>query len=255
MTQQTRTQARLAVCALAAAALSGFGCSDSPGGPDPDYTVGGTVSGLVGSGCVLQLNGANNFSLTGNGAFTFPGTLTQGASYLASVLTDPLGPNQTCTLINASGNITGANITNLGVTCTVDSPACTDFLDLGSLSGDVGTGVLTDSYTGSFWDRVQLTEDNNGDVYLSATITLTVPPGIDYDLYLYCGACAGGAVASSTLGAGSTEVVRARWDDDFGQVDDGVILIEVRYFGGSSPTPWTLRIDANTAVTNATCDF
>jgi len=37
----------------------------------PPYTIGGTVSGLLGTGLVLQDNGGNNLSVSANGSFTF----------------------------------------------------------------------------------------------------------------------------------------------------------------------------------------
>ena len=175
--------------------------------------------------------------------------------YVARVFTHPIGPNQTCALADSSGTVNGADVTNIGVSCTVDQPLCADHFFAGTISGDVGSAFLTDSHTGAGWTRVQLVEDNSADVYLSATVTLTVPAGVDYDLYLYCGSCGTGVVASSTLGTGQTEIVRVRWDDDFGQVDDGNFYVEVRYFNGSSPVPWSMRIDGNTVVNTAICDL
>jgi hypothetical protein len=237
-------------------ALVAVAC-DSASGPAPTYTVGGQASGVIGSGCVLQVNGANNRTITGNGPFTFPATFLDGENYVARVLSDPIGPNQTCSLTDSSGTVNGANVTNIGVSCTVDQPLCADHFFAGTIPGDVGTPFLTDSYTGEGWTRVQLVEDNVGvgAVYLSATITLTVPAGIDYDLYLYCAACGTTAVASSINGTGQTEVVRVRWNDDDFEDDDGTFYLEVRYFSGSSPTPWSMRIDGNTVVSTANCDF
>ncbi|MGB5264992.1 MAG: hypothetical protein WBN30_00275, partial [Polyangiales bacterium] len=47
-------------------------CSDSPAGETPpvDYSIGGTVSGLDGT-VVLLNNGADDLSVSANGAFTF----------------------------------------------------------------------------------------------------------------------------------------------------------------------------------------
>ena len=64
-----------------------------------------------------------------------------------------------------------------------DNPTCSGgTFNLGSMSGDTGNGVLNDSYYDEEWDRFTLTEDNNGVVYLSATIQLYSPPGTDFDL-------------------------------------------------------------------------
>ena len=48
-------------------------CSNSPG---YSYTIGGTVSGMVGSGMVLQNNGGDDLSISSNGSFSFKTSLT-----------------------------------------------------------------------------------------------------------------------------------------------------------------------------------
>src|SRR5690606_15316797 len=53
------------------------------------YTVGGSVSGLTGSGLALSLNGAENLPLAANGVFTFATELSDGASYAVTVATQP----------------------------------------------------------------------------------------------------------------------------------------------------------------------
>jgi hypothetical protein len=78
------------------------------------YSIGGTVTGLSGS-LTLQDNGANNLTLTANGAFTFTTAIAAGASYAVSVLTQPSG--QTCTVSNGSGTVGSSNVTNVGVAC------------------------------------------------------------------------------------------------------------------------------------------
>ncbi len=67
-----------------------------------NFTVGGTVSGLLGAGLVLQANGANNLAIGGNGSFTFGASLASGSSYAVTVLTQPSGPSQTCSIANGS---------------------------------------------------------------------------------------------------------------------------------------------------------
>src|SRR5262245_52024947 len=53
-------------------------------GPPPTFTVGGTVTGLAGTGLVLRLNGAD-LGISANGAFSFPGSLADGANYLVTI--------------------------------------------------------------------------------------------------------------------------------------------------------------------------
>lgn len=81
------------------------------------YTVGGTVSGLAGSGLVLSLNGGSSLAIPADGAFTFPVTLAGGAAFEVTVATQPAGPIQTCSIANGSGTIEAANVTDVEVTC------------------------------------------------------------------------------------------------------------------------------------------
>ncbi|HEX7769493.1 MAG TPA: GEVED domain-containing protein, partial [Dokdonella sp.] len=83
------------------------------------YTVGGSVSGLTGSGLALSLNGAENLPLAANGVFTFATELSDGASYAVTVATQPAG--ETCVVANGSGTISGADVTNVAVTCTTET--------------------------------------------------------------------------------------------------------------------------------------
>ncbi len=86
------------------------------------FTVGGNVSGLAaGNSVVLRNNGGNDLTVGANGAFTFSTTLTNGAAYAVTVLTQPTTPSQTCVVTNGSGNIAGANVTNVGVACTTNT--------------------------------------------------------------------------------------------------------------------------------------
>src|SRR5882672_9013652 len=79
------------------------------------FTVGGAVSGLTGAGLVLQNNGGNNLPIAGSGPFTFSTALANAAAYGVTVLTPPAG--QGCSVANGSGTISGANVTNVAVTC------------------------------------------------------------------------------------------------------------------------------------------
>jgi hypothetical protein len=81
------------------------------------FTIGGTVSGLLGSGLVLQNNGGNNLAVSANGTFTFSTPILSGAAYAVTVLTQPSAPAQTCALSSASGTVGAANVTNVGVNC------------------------------------------------------------------------------------------------------------------------------------------
>ncbi len=113
-------------------------------GGTPSYTVGGSVGGLTGSGLVLSLNaGAQTLPVAANGAFTFPTGLANGAAYAVTIGTQPSG--QTCSVANGSGTISGANVTNVAVTCA----ATPTYTIGGTVSGLSGAGLVLSLNAGS----------------------------------------------------------------------------------------------------------
>ena len=94
-------------------------------GPPPDpVTIGGSVSGLEGSGLVLQNNGGDDEAITadpGNDVpFTFDTALTPGTSYNVTVATNPT--DQICVVANGSGRVPPENVTDITVLCTAAIP-------------------------------------------------------------------------------------------------------------------------------------
>lgn len=114
---------------------SGSGSGSGSGG----YTIGGMVSGLTGSGLVLQDNGGNNLAVTGSGtvSFTFTTGLTGGSAYDVTVSTQPSNPTQVCTAANNAGTVGTANISNVQVTCQTPSISIG-----GTVKGLIGTGLV-----------------------------------------------------------------------------------------------------------------
>ena len=83
------------------------------------YTVGGTISGLTGSGLALRLNGGTALSVTAGAAnFVFP-AVASGTSYTVTVSTQPSNPAQSCTVTNGAGTVAAANITTVAVNCVL----------------------------------------------------------------------------------------------------------------------------------------
>ncbi len=108
-----------AVAAFAILVLAACG-GGGGGGPPPTYTVGGTISGLTGSGLVLADNGSTHLTVSGNGSFTFASKIPAGSAYSVSVLTQPTNPSQTCVATNGSGHAGSSNVTSISVTCTTN---------------------------------------------------------------------------------------------------------------------------------------
>jgi DNA-binding beta-propeller fold protein YncE len=81
------------------------------------YSVGGTVSGLVGTGLALSLNGGAPIPISTDGPFQFPGTLLSGTNFNIAAATQPVGPFQSCLADNGSGTVGGSNV-SVSVVCT-----------------------------------------------------------------------------------------------------------------------------------------
>lgn len=119
------------------------------------YTIGGTVTGLSGSGLVLQDNGGNNLPIGGNGFFVFSSPVNLGAAYSVTVLDQPTNPAQTCTVSNGSGTASAA-VTNVQVVCSVTIG--------GTVSGLAGTGLV-----------LQLNGANDQPIGSNGAFTFTAP--------------------------------------------------------------------------------
>jgi len=103
----------------------------------PPATVGGSVSGLSGSGLVLQNNGGDDLGISGNGDFTFATALASGDTYNVTVLTQPSSPVQVCSVVNGNGTLSGAEITNVSVSCVTHT-----YTVGGTVDGLTGSGLI-----------------------------------------------------------------------------------------------------------------
>lgn len=101
------------------------------------YTIGGTLSGLAGGATVQLLNnGGDLLFVQADGTFTFATPLANGASYNVTVSQHPIDPVQTCTVTDGSGTVSGANVTNIAVSCAATEHQVEGFV----VSGE---GVIT----------------------------------------------------------------------------------------------------------------
>jgi len=80
------------------------------------HHIGGTITGLVGAGLVLQNNGADDLTVSaGSSSFQFSSASAYGGAYSVTVLAQPAG--QTCAVLNGSG-VAQSNVTNVALTCS-----------------------------------------------------------------------------------------------------------------------------------------
>jgi hypothetical protein len=113
-----------------------------PAPPSPlptTFTIGGNVSGLVGT-VVLANNGSNNLTLAANGVFAFSTALASGAAYSVTVAMQPAG--QTCSANNAGGTTVAADVTNIAITCVTVSVTTNIDGNGGTVTGPDGVQVV-----------------------------------------------------------------------------------------------------------------
>ena len=128
----------------------------------PAFHIKGTVSGLVGTGLVLQDtlqdNSTDNLSISANGDFTFNTFIANGGTYNVKVLTQPGSPNQNCVIdSNSSGIVNGMDVSNINVACTTNQ-----YTISGKVQGLVGSGlVLQDTLQDNSADDLNVSADGN----------------------------------------------------------------------------------------------
>lgn len=121
-------------------------CSDST------YSVGGSLSGLRAGATIVLKHGADVLSLTTNGDFQFPTTMSDGATYSAIIFTP--APFQNCAMAGGAGSISGANVTSIAVTCVNLTVTLSGTLSGMSPNGSLllrnGASALTLNANGNF---------------------------------------------------------------------------------------------------------
>ena len=132
-----RRAARLLAAVLAISALGACGGGGSSYSPPPTYSIGGTTTGLVGSGLALEDNGGDGLSVAANGVFTFLAKLARGSSYSVSVKAQPTNPTQTCVVMSGSGTVGSNNVTSVAVACSTQSYAVG-----GTITNLAGSGLV-----------------------------------------------------------------------------------------------------------------
>lgn len=120
----------------------------------PAYTIGGTITGLTGTGLIMHLNGGGsigeNLSIPALATtFTFKTLLSGTGFYAVTELSRPKGPSQECTLTGNSGFMTGANYSGIAVTCfnsaLLDKPR---YAYVANSTDNTVSGYIVDDVTG-----------------------------------------------------------------------------------------------------------
>lgn len=100
--------------------------------------------------------------------------------------------------------------------------------------------------------EVTLREVSTASTPVRAQIELDVPPGLDFDLYVYCDACGGAIAGSSRNGPGMREIVDILVPDRSNVNDDETIYIEVRFVSETTcGDEWSLTVTGNSGLATA----
>ncbi|WP_242342072.1 FG-GAP repeat protein [Anaeromyxobacter terrae] len=192
----TRARCTALAAATQAILVALAGCSGGGGGATtPRFAVGGVVSGLAGQGLVLRLNGGDALAIAANGPFAFPTRLPAGAAYSVSASAQPDG--HLCTVASGSGTVSGADVTNVAVTCVVgrklvasDGTPSASFGGSLAASSDGSTLVVgahlagggaayVYRWSGSGWDELKLTTaDGAPDEWFGMSVATSADGGL-----------------------------------------------------------------------------
>jgi hypothetical protein len=83
------------------------------------FSVGGSISGLTGTGLVLA-NGTDTRTVAvGATGFAMPTLVATGGAYAITVQAQPTGAH--CSIANAIGTVAGGNVSNVAVTCAANA--------------------------------------------------------------------------------------------------------------------------------------
>ncbi len=139
------------------------------------------------------------------------------------------------------------------------SATCQGAMDLGSISGDTGSGTVSASGFQSAWLRVRVTENDSSVIGndLSVTATLTLPAGEQFDLFLYVNSGSDVVECTTPTGTetkmGNTDQLRITWGEGSvanGSDDSRSVSIEVRPSSSTSTcspsAKWQLVVQGNT---------
>ncbi|MFZ6657394.1 hypothetical protein [Undibacterium sp. TJN19] len=136
-------------------------CGGGGSGSTGSYNIGGSISNLTTAGLVLS-NGSDTLAIPAKASsFTFPTQQGSKTAYKVSIVSQPPGFTDICSLSGDSGTV-AADVTSVVVACHPAVAAVT------TLAGSGSTGSVDGSSTSASFDfPVGLAVDSSGTVYVS----------------------------------------------------------------------------------------
>lgn len=129
------------------------------------------------------------------------------------------------------------------------APNCSaSVVNLGTTSGDSGSGGFSASGRAEALYKYRLTEDNDLPISLTSTISLQSPANTRYGFLVSMVTCGGAASYQlyQPTSLGGTVSIGTSLGDTWGLDDDHDIFVEIVWLEGAGCGNWTLTIDANT---------
>ena len=108
-------------------------------------TIGGTVSGLQGTGLRLKLlYGVDTLDISKNGKWTFKKTVKDQTDYFVEVVKQPSNPWQVCTIADGleKGELVGKNVDDIAITCVLAAPVTVEVTSLASDGAQVSAVLI-----------------------------------------------------------------------------------------------------------------
>ena len=229
------------------------------------YTVGGTVSGLVGTGLVLENNGADDLSVTGNGTFAFATPVASGQAFAITIKAQPGTPAQVCSVSQGTGTVASTNVTSVAVVCATNS-----YPVAGTVTGLAGAGLMLQDNLG---DNLSVTTDGpftftsavaDGAMYSVTVLTQPASPSQTCTVAHGSGTIAGAGVSNVAITC--TTNAFAVGGSVVGLVGSGLTLhngsqdLAITQNGGfafptavASGTPFAVTISAQPAAPAQSC--
>ncbi len=167
----------IVLLSLGMISCGGGGGGSGNGATTTNYNIYVQVSGLSGTGMVLQNNKGDNLTVNTNGKFAFATQLADGSDYNVTILTQPTNPAQVCSVQNDIGKIASADVTSVSVVCPVVDPVpgqnTTDytlFLNYRVVKGVQGLELWrTDGTVNGTFVLANSTDKNVGLAYTNST--------------------------------------------------------------------------------------
>lgn len=216
-----------------------------------NYTLSGTITGLLGSGFTLTAGGLTQNIPAGSTSYAF--SLPHGTSYTVTPSVQPSGPSvwQTCVISSATGTINAANVSGVNITCTANTynvnvqisgydPTDSGNLVLG-LNSATPALTIPPANSGLVQSVGTVASGSNYNIYVISNPSVTAPPTGPSK---YCTAVAG----SGTITNGSVTVT-------INCINSPSVIVTVQGYASGFTITETVQNNSRTIAGNGTYSF